>query len=161
MLLAALVIAAIAALFDLQSRRIPNWLTYSALIVGLLVAFFSGGEQRLVLHVVGIGVAVPFLALFYLGLFGGGDVKLMAAVVALVGPFYGMNIAISSLLIGGLCAAIILLWQSRLWNTLVREVRMKTSDAREIDLVTDSFPFGVAIALATLGWYLYSIGSGP
>ena len=154
-------VTATAAFFDLRWRRIPNWFTYSALTLALFVAFFLGGEQRLALHVMGIGVAIPFLVLFYIGLFGGGDVKLMAAVGALVGPFYGMNIALSSILIGGLCAAIILLWQGRLWNTLVREARMETSDARDSDLETDSFPFGMAIAPATLGWYLYSIGSGP
>ena len=160
MLTVAVVVAAVAAFFDLRSRRIPNWFTYTILTLALLIAFLLGGEQRFMLRAAGVGVAVPFLVLFYLGLFGGGDVKLMAAIGALAGPFYGMNIALTSLLVGGLCAAVILLWQGRLWSTLAYEASFKKGTDEDRDTAKDSFPFATAIAIATLGWFLYSVGIG-
>ena len=160
MLTAAVIVAAIAAFFDLRSRRIPNWFTYTTLTLALLAAFLLGGEKRLILHAAGVGVTVPFLVLFYLGLFGGGDVKLMAAIGALAGPFYGMNIALTSLLVGGLCAAVILLWQGRLWSTLAYEASIKKGTDEDSDMAKDSFPFATAIAIATLGWFLYSLEIG-
>jgi prepilin peptidase CpaA len=128
--------------------------------MALLAAFAQGGAEMLVHHALGVVVALPLLLLFYLGLFGGGDVKLMAAVGAFAGPFYGINIAIGSLLVGGLCAAVILLWQGRLWSSLARETRLAPQGQTSADFPKDSFPFATAIATATLGWFLYSLTSG-
>lgn len=160
MLLAAVVVAAVAAFFDLRSRQIPNWLTYTSLLLALVAAFFVGGQERLLLHVAGIAVALPFLAFFYLGLFGGGDVKLMASIGAFAGPFYGMNIALSSLLVGGMCAAVILLWQGRLWSSLTQEARLVAKAEPITDRAKDSFPFATAMAVATLGWFYYTLARG-
>ena len=74
-------LAIVAALKDLTSMKIPNWIS------GLLVlAFFPAALLvGLSLPAIGIHVAIAVtalligLGLFALNLLGGGDVKLMAA----------------------------------------------------------------------------------
>lgn len=85
-MLAALVVAAAV---DVRARRIPNWLT-AGLAVGGLVA--AAGWDRSIpgglwMSIVGLllGLAMN-LPLFLLGIRGGGDVKLFAAVGAWLGP---------------------------------------------------------------------------
>src|SRR6476620_8881213 len=78
------VVVLIAAFTDLQSRRIPNWLTLPALPVGLLAqtVYGDGIWQAL------LGALAGFLALFLLfavGAGGAGDVKLFTVVGAFVG----------------------------------------------------------------------------
>jgi len=74
-ILAALVIA--AAVFDLRTRRIPNWLCTAGPLWGVacqIVRFQCSGAR-------GTGLALLiYVPLFALRAVGGGDVKLMAAV---------------------------------------------------------------------------------
>lgn len=82
----ALVIAAVACITDLKCRKIPNWLTFSAMIAGIgyhLIADISRWSFPLL--GIGLGLAlllVPFIA----GGMGAGDVKLLMALGAFVGP---------------------------------------------------------------------------
>jgi prepilin peptidase CpaA len=75
-----------AAVEDLRTRRIRNWLTFSLLITGVAQSFLPGrtvspGDSALGLLV---GLALPLL-LFLIGALGGGDVKLLAAIGAWMG----------------------------------------------------------------------------
>lgn len=76
-----------AAIFDLGRRKIPNILTAGAALLGLVLALHSGGFPGLGLGVLGLltGLAL-FLPGFLLRMTGGGDVKLMAAFGAYLGP---------------------------------------------------------------------------
>jgi prepilin peptidase CpaA len=77
---------AIAAAWDLETRRIPNGLVLVGLIAGLAVGTYTAGLPGLV-HAV-LGAAVGLGVLLYpwtRGWLGGGDVKLFAACGALVG----------------------------------------------------------------------------
>src|SRR5206468_6742745 len=97
----------VAAVYDLRFRRIPNWLNLSGIILGFgLNAFlfqWSGtakaGEGML------LAVAV-YLPLYVLRGMGAGDVKLMAAVGALVGPGNWFEIFIATALLGGAAAGV-------------------------------------------------------
>jgi prepilin peptidase CpaA len=83
----ALAIGIVACITDVRSARIPNALTFSGVITGLLfhtfapsgAGFAASGEGCLV------GLAVFFLP-FALGGLGAGDVKLLAALGAWLGP---------------------------------------------------------------------------
>jgi prepilin peptidase CpaA len=78
---------AVAAVIDSRQRRIPNWLTFGLLLAGLGRALCFGGSGSFVHSVEGMlaGGAIP-LVLYALSALGGGDVKLLAAVGAWVGP---------------------------------------------------------------------------
>src|SRR5580692_6643294 len=83
-LLALLITAAVT---DLRARRIPNWLTFSLVIAGLLQSFLAIRTVAPWASALGLlaGFGLTFI-LFALGALGGGDVKLMAGVGAWIGP---------------------------------------------------------------------------
>ena len=85
-LLSALVI--VAAIWDIRTRRIPNWLTLSGVIlsVGLNMFLFDKTLDGIWFSLKGFGLALGvYLVLYILRAMGAGDVKLMAAVGAAVG----------------------------------------------------------------------------
>ncbi len=88
----ALFLAGAAAVFDWRKRRVPDALTLPVL-VGAPIAFGLAEGLRGVLHA-GLGAAacafVPLL-LARRGAMGGGDVKLLAALGALLGYTLGVE----------------------------------------------------------------------
>ena len=84
---AVLVVAIVAVGFDVRTRRIPNLLTFGAAILAMLVAILTGGLPATLTTVFAwmLGVAL-FLPFFALGGMGAGDVKLLAALAAWLGP---------------------------------------------------------------------------
>ena len=89
-------------MFDLQSRRIPNGLTFGAAAAGVVFAAATGG-----IPAIGAGVAGWFLALalwlpiYALGGMGAGDVKLMAAIGMWIGPAAALHAALYAAIAGG------------------------------------------------------------
>ena len=88
-------ITLVAAVIDIRTRRLPNPLTVSAfvlglvfhLVVGFLKAGFPGLTQGLLVSVGGFAVGFGLLFLMWVaGSCGGGDVKLMGALGAWLGP---------------------------------------------------------------------------
>jgi len=78
----------LATLIDLRWRKIPNVLTVSAALVGLALAFATGGLPAMGNGLLGLLTGlVLFLPGFMLRMTGGGDVKFMAACGAFLGPF--------------------------------------------------------------------------
>src|SRR5207244_10997265 len=85
MALTGLIIAFVcaAALFDVRSGIIPRQLSLFGLISGLLIHAFAGGFlSAAIAAVIGFAVGLTF---FQLGAIGGGDVKLITALGALLG----------------------------------------------------------------------------
>lgn len=80
-------IAAVACVIDLRTRRIPNWLTFSSALGGLAYHLFVNGVSGLGFAGAGwlVGVAIFFIPFILRGL-GGGDIKLLGALGAWLGP---------------------------------------------------------------------------
>lgn len=90
---------------DLRWSRIPNWLTFPAMAVGLVVQIWVGGLHGALFSLAGLGVGMGLFVLPYAcKAIGAGDVKLMAAIGAIVGPAGALSVAILSILAGGLYA---------------------------------------------------------
>jgi prepilin peptidase CpaA len=126
-LLAILVV--IAAVYDLRYRRIPNWLVLTGLIVGLALNSFLFQWQGLKSAALGIGIAfLIYFPLYLLRAMGAGDVKLMGAIGAMVGPANWFGIFVLTGILGGVWAVLLLLSKGRvrrtLWNVacIVNEV---------------------------------------
>jgi len=114
-MMAVLVLAPawLAAVIDVQTRRIPNWLTAAAFLLAIGLAAW---QDNLVPALLGaaacllVGITIAALAR---GAFGGGDVKLMAYAGAATGIggvpafLFWMSVA------GGLLALVVLLWSRR------------------------------------------------
>ena len=83
--LAAVLAAAVVT--DLRSRRIPNLLTLPAALGFLLLRLALSGPEGLLPGLYGLGLGLALmLPAWGLGVMGGGDAKLMAAVGAALGP---------------------------------------------------------------------------
>ena len=85
--LAAVWVAAVACVVDLRTRRVPNALTFGAAAVALVARIAGGGASGALDAVFGWSVGVALLLVPYaLGGMGAGDVKLLAALGAWLGP---------------------------------------------------------------------------
>lgn len=153
---------AAATVTDLRSRRIPNEVT--AAMTGIGVALAAGGTSG-----VSIGASVAGLCLglllmmpgYALGATGAGDVKLMGAVGAIVGPAMVLSAFLFTAVAGGVLAVIVAARRNRLGATLARTGRLVAAPAAapgEIKAATGAsrFAYGPAIAigsvLAVLTW---------
>lgn len=152
--LSAVVLAAIAAISDLRSRRIPNCLTYTGLLLALSARTIFWGWSGLMSGLVGVFVAGGIFCLFFfLGAMGGGDVKLMGAVGAWIGPSHAVLTLIAVCVAGGFIAFAYLLFgfdkSSRLevengGNNLAAPRGGRTQH------ISPRVPFGLAIAIGTV-----------
>jgi prepilin peptidase CpaA len=152
-----LVAGAIAAtVIDLRTRRIPNSLTaaMAALGIGLAASGASG---------VSIGASAAGLALglalmmpgHLLGATGGGDVKLMGAVGAVVGPGMVVSAFLFTAIAGGVLAVAVAMQRQRLAATIAGTGRLIAAPAgaqQEIRSATTArrFAYGPAIAIGSV-----------
>jgi prepilin peptidase CpaA len=108
-----------AALFDLRERRIPNWLSLGGLALGFGLNFLLHQLSGLWQSLVGLVLAfLVYFALYLLRAMGAGDVKMMAAVGAMVGPRSWLIIFFLTALIGGLLGIVLVLWRRRFRRTV-------------------------------------------
>src|SRR5215207_3858930 len=127
----AVAVALISAAWDLKTRRIPNVLTFGSAIVALGVHLYASGLSGAGWSIAGwvVGVAF-FLPFFALGGMGAGDVKLLAALGAWLGPGPAVWVALFSLIAGGALGLIVsfgygywtqalanIVWMFRFWQS--------------------------------------------
>jgi len=103
---------------DLLTRRIPNWLTVSGILVGLLVNSILGGWDGARVSLEGAGAALGImLPLVLLRGFGAGDWKLMGAVGALLGLQPMLLVLLAGFLISAILAIVQILLTKRVRTT--------------------------------------------
>jgi prepilin peptidase CpaA len=160
-MICAVLVALGGAVSDIRSARIPNRLTYSALLAALSLRFALLGLSGLKSGAVGMLVAGGlFCVLFVLGAMGGGDMKLMAAVGAWVGSTQVMTLILAAALAGGVLAIGRMIFGNMVGRTLRNTVQLicyrLTSGLQphpELNvqsLGSQRVPFGVAIAVGAL-----------
>ncbi|EYS89222.1 peptidase A24 [Cupriavidus sp. SK-4] len=149
-----------AAAIDLHRRRIPNWLTFGALIAALpMMAAMHGLAAGSLAWLLGWTAGLVLLLPFYLmrGM-AAGDVKLMAAVGAWLGVSMVLKIALATCVIGGIWALIQVLATGQGRSTLARVGHMLIAalvpGSRPVQpqagASAGSMPYGVVIAAGTL-----------
>jgi prepilin peptidase CpaA len=124
----ALAVAALAAWTDWRRGEVPNWLTYGALLlgpvlhVGRSVAAHEPAEVALTeagFSIVGALVCALVPAILYRqGAIGGGDLKLLAGVGALLQTMLGVEAEMYGFFAAALIAPGILAYQGKLIATL-------------------------------------------
>jgi prepilin peptidase CpaA len=131
-LAAAAIISAIAAASDLRTGEIPNWLTLGT----VLVAPIAHLVYALVLHMGGHGAllegggsllgaiacSIVPIVLYRQDAIGGGDVKLLAGMGALLQPRLGLEAEMYSFFAAGLVAPAFLAYEGKLFRTLKNTV---------------------------------------
>jgi len=156
-----LAIALAGAVWDVRTYRIPNKLTYPAMVAGLAAHLAIEGWRGLLQGPGGLlaGGGI-FLALYLLRTLGAGDVKLMAAVGAWVGLTSVVQAALYSAIVGGVCALAVALYRGRFRQTMANVgdlVRHHAAMGAEVHPTLNlenpeaqRFPYGVAIFGGTL-----------
>jgi prepilin peptidase CpaA len=159
--LVALSIASVACAFDLRTRRIPNWLTLGAAAAGLTFHAATGGLTGFQHSAEGWMVGAACLIVPYaLGGMGGGDVKLVAALGAWLGPGDTFWLAMYTGIAGAIAAVVVSAWQGYLrqalrnvWLLLVHWRVNGLRPAPELTLETSRGPrlaYAVPILAATV-----------
>ncbi len=93
----------VAAITDIRYSRIPNWLTFSLCLFGLAVHSWEQGWEGLFFSLQGLGFGIGCLLLFYIkGGMGAGDVKLLGAIGAIIGPVHIFPAFLMTAILGGL-----------------------------------------------------------
>jgi prepilin peptidase CpaA len=101
------VLVVLAAVSDLRSRRIPNWLVVPFLLAGVITLTVKYGAHGLAQSLEGLMLGAILLGvLCWLGGMGMGDVKLCAAIGAWVGPGQLMLALVLMGIAGGVMAVI-------------------------------------------------------
>lgn len=166
-----------AVWFDVRERRLPNVLTVSALAAALLLRVPQGLDALgggLLGALLAFGLALPF---FLIGGLGGGDVKLLTAVGAFLGPRDIWFALFVMSMVGGVMAILVILKNRAIGQTAVNlRVIFSTMGSgmftgwkkggeskSAVTLDTPgvlTVPYGVAIAAGALtSWFVY--GTNP
>lgn len=99
----AVAFAGVAAVHDLLTKKIPNWITGPGILVGVLLHLVLGGVAQAGWSILAGLVAGLLFLLFYLaGGMGAGDVKLIAAVGCLVGIGSIKDVLFASVFLGSI-----------------------------------------------------------
>jgi prepilin peptidase CpaA len=155
---------ALAAVLDYRTKKIPNWLTVPSAVLGLAFNAFAPHGLGPVAALVGFAVGFGLLLLpWILGGGGMGDVKMLAALGAWMGP---MLLLISFGLAAVLAAAgaAIVIATSTMTTGIVatqdRYIRAgagANASANQPRKMRRVLPFAVPVAISTwlvLGWLL-------
>lgn len=123
--------------YDLVQHRIPNFLTFSAIVFGLLTLFLVGDRGMMLFHILGLLVGFGLFYVFYLfGWVGGGDVKLVGAIGLLKGTWPLLSILIYTAVFGGILSLVFLA------TALIKKVPLKGL----------RIPYGTAIVLGVFAY---------
>src|SRR5262245_5110118 len=100
-----LAVGVVACVTDVRTRKIPNLLTFGAAACGLIFHLVINGFSGLALALAGWAIGIVlFLPFFLLRGMGAGDVKLLAALGAWLGPLQVVWLALFASLAGGVMA---------------------------------------------------------
>jgi prepilin peptidase CpaA len=148
------VIAVLAGVRDLTTMTIPNWMSLVLLAAFIPAALLAGlGWQALLFHL-GIGVVALIIGvgLFALGVIGGGDAKLMAALSLWMGPDGVLIFALWTAVVGGLFSLGLILARNQ-FSALAPAAPAWLGRLLE---PKGDIPYGVAIAAGALLAWPYS-----
>lgn len=160
LLAGAVLLSLIAGWTDLRSRRIPNWLTVTALLIGVGASIMVGGWSGLWNSLKGAGLGLALLLPFVLlRSLGAGDWKLAGALGAFTGPSLLITLLLGSVFVAGVMAASLIVYKRRVLQTmrnighiLVSLVTFQLPGARVSLDSPDSLkvPYGVALAFTVI-----------
>ncbi len=154
------VLMIVAGAGDALSMRIPNWLTLLIAVLFFPMAALTGMPwDALGLHVaVGFGMFVAGFLCFSLGLFGGGDAKLLAAAGLWLGWPDLLPFLVMTAFAGGALALCVGVWSM---INLSSEVHGGTIFQR-FGAIKPNVPYGYAFAIGAIlafpqSWWMPAI----
>lgn len=165
-----LTLVVIAMAFDLHTRRIPNWLVAIALIAALPIQIVANGLPLGPLWWIAGALTGGLLLMpgYLIRMLGAGDVKLMAAVGALLGPRAALEAVLITMAVGGALSLVVLMQKHRLRRGVAGAMSMLiTMSADSATAHTEpkydtargigSLPYGVAIAVGSVATLMLNV----
>lgn len=158
------VIAVSASISDLRFRKIPNLLNYPAMLAGIAYYAWFKGFTGITFSALGLAVGIALLILPYLlGIMGAGDVKLLGAIGAFVGPVGVVKVFLWASMAGGIYAVVVFIFHRGLLKRLVKQhwlllktiVLTKEIQLDSVSTVSVNSPklcYGVAIAVGAMAF---------
>ena len=151
---------------DVRNKTIPNLLTISTAVIGLLYHFIDYGLSGLKFSFLGMTAGlVPFLILYLFKAVGAGDVKLFAAIGTLTGVEFVLYSSMYAVIYAGIIGIVIVLFRrglkqrfSRIFVNLFNFVSTKNiSELKKIDDSKNNFrfPFMYAVLPSIITTYYY------
>jgi prepilin peptidase CpaA len=141
-----------AAVIDLRTRRVPNLLTASLAAAGIGIAAAGMGRIGLGASILGCLLGLAFMLPGHIfGATGAGDVKLLAAAGALLGPTDTIYAFLYTAIAGGVLALLVAVARRRLTQTIGTAGRLIAGDAQvrtDIQSTASDNRFAYAPAIA-------------
>ena len=156
------VLMVIAGAGDALSLRIPNWLTLLITLLFFPMALLTGmAWADIGLHVAtGLGLLVVAFAIFAVGLFGGGDAKLLAAAGLWLGWPDLMPFLVMTAFAGGLLALCVGGWALVNQSSEIKDGSL----FRRFGGIKPNVPYGYAFAIGAImvfpeSWWMSVTGA--
>jgi prepilin peptidase CpaA len=154
-----------AGWIDYRTRRIPNKLTVSGALLGIVMQWFQNGPHGLAMALQGMFLALLcLLPMVLLRAMGAGDWKLMGALGAILGPVMMLVVLAGAIFVSGIMAMVIIIRAKRVKETFINVFVLVQGflsfGLRNFpDITLDNpgllkLPFGVAAAVATVLCFL-------
>lgn len=84
----------VSAIIDIETHKVPNEISYLAIIMGFSINYISSPETLWI----NLAMAIPFIVLGFINAMGMGDVKLFIAIIA----FSGIEVLLYTLILSEL-----------------------------------------------------------
>jgi prepilin peptidase CpaA len=124
--------ALVGSVFDVKSRRIPNFITVPFFLLGLAMHLALGGWKQLLTSLAaGLICGLVFLVFYLAGGMGAGDVKLIMAVGCIAGLSHIAYILVLTALSGGVMALVLAMARGRLQQTIMNVGELATHHSHE------------------------------
>lgn len=162
------------ALFDLKHRKIPNFITFSSILVAMVFHTSTNGTGGFIFSLAGMFTGIGLLIIPYmLGGAGAGDAKLMGAVGAAIGAGGVFNAFLYVAATGGFYLLLLLLVKRGEYGTyFMRHVIMLKAfvytgkffhvPARAEEIQSSKISYGAIIAIGTITYMALQIsGNNP
>lgn len=154
--LAVIVATSIAVSIDLRTRRIPNWLTVSTFVIGLGYHVTTNGWSGCWLSMGGFATGFgTLLILWLMGSGGGGDVKMMGAVGAWVGPFPTLLIFIGSAIFTVFCTIAVLIHAQ--YGTRKLATNSGPENGVQTSVLKQTIPYALPVNLAVWSLFVFDL----
>lgn len=151
----------IAVITDIKKGMIYNWCTLTGALLGFILNFIQGGLPGLGNSVLGFFVGLGLLFIpFALGGIGAGDVKLLAACGAFMGPIFAVKSFLFGAIFGALMGVGYTLFKKG--SKGIKEMALSIMSGMAFvqsfkgRKVKENLPYGVAVATgAILAYFIH------
>jgi prepilin peptidase CpaA len=153
----------LASWIDYRQRRVPNWLNGALALAGFIVQGSLFGVEGLQAAFLGLSVGFGVLIVPWLmGGMGAGDVKLMMAIGAWIGPWLTLLSFCVGGLVGGAIALVMIAAAGKTWAayanlmTIAHKVSSRErvfsefGSAKSFGNTSALLPYGVPLTIGTL-----------